>query len=44
VKGRTNRYRRARVLRLTPEQIYIEAGDDRVEALRLLRLHGYLVR
>lgn len=44
VKGKTDRYRRARPLRLTPEQIYVEAGDDRGEALRLLRLHGYLVR
>lgn len=28
--------------RLMPEQIYIEAGADRDEALRLLRLHGYI--
>lgn len=44
VKGKGDRYRRARVVRLTPEQIYVEARDDRGEALRLLRLHGYLVR
>ncbi len=29
--------------RLMPEQIYREAGDDRDEAVRLLRLHGYLL-
>lgn len=28
--------------RLMPEQIYREAGIDRAEAVRLLRLHGYL--
>jgi hypothetical protein len=28
--------------RLMPEQIYREAGDDRAEAVRLLRLHGYI--
>jgi len=29
--------------RLMPEQIYREAGTDRAEAIRLLRLHGYLI-
>jgi len=29
--------------RLMPEQIYREAGSDRAEAIRLLRLHGYLI-
>jgi hypothetical protein len=29
--------------RLTPEGVYLVAGDDRVEAIRLLRLHGYLL-
>lgn len=29
--------------RLMPEQIYREAGNDRAEAIRLLRLHGYLL-
>jgi hypothetical protein len=29
--------------RLTPEAVYLVAGDDRVEAIRLLRLHGYLL-
>lgn len=29
--------------RLMPEQIYREAGADRAEAVRLLRLHGYLI-
>jgi hypothetical protein len=40
VKG--ERYRRARGARLTVDQIYREAGEDRDEALRLMRLHGYL--
>lgn len=31
-----------RRIRLMPEQIYREAGDDRDEAIRLLRAHGYL--
>jgi hypothetical protein len=34
--------RGARRRRLMPEQIFIEAGDDRAEAIRLLKLHGYL--
>jgi hypothetical protein len=29
--------------RLTPESIYELAGDDRAEALRLLRLHAYVI-
>ncbi len=29
--------------RLMPEQIYREAAGDRAEAIRLLRLHGYLI-
>lgn len=29
--------------RLMPEQIYREAGGDRAEAIRLLRLHGFLI-
>jgi hypothetical protein len=29
--------------RLMPEQIYREAHGDRGEAIRLLRLHGYLM-
>ena len=29
--------------RLTPEGIYLLAGDNRTEAIRLLRLHGYLI-
>jgi hypothetical protein len=32
-----------RRVRLMPEQIYREAAGDREEALRLLRLHGYLL-
>jgi hypothetical protein len=31
-----------RRIRLMPEQIYKEAGNDRAEAVRLLKLHGYL--
>jgi hypothetical protein len=34
----------ARRGRLMPEQIYLDADGDRTEALRLLELHGYLVR
>lgn len=34
--------RGARRIRLMPEQIYVEAAGDRAEAIRLLRLHGYL--
>lgn len=30
-------------VRLTPEQIYREAGEDRAEAVRLLRRFGYLL-
>jgi hypothetical protein len=30
--------------RLTPESIYKIAGGDRDEAIRLLRLHGYITR
>jgi Rho termination factor-like protein len=32
-----------RVQRLSVDQIYVEAGADRDEALRLLHLHGYLL-
>lgn len=41
-KREGERYRRVSVPRLTPEQIYREAGDDRSEAVRLLRRFGYL--
>lgn len=37
------RYRRSQVPRLRPESIYDIAGDDRDEALRLLRRFGYLI-
>jgi hypothetical protein len=40
---RGNRYRTSRTPRLMPESIYKLAGDDRDEALRLLKLHGYLI-
>lgn len=33
---------RRRRIRLMPEQIYREAAGNRAEAIRLLRLHGYL--
>lgn len=36
------RYRRARSPRLMPESIYELAGDDRDEAVRLLRRFGYI--
>jgi hypothetical protein len=36
------RVRRVTVPRLTPKQIYVEAGEDRGEAIRLLRRFGYL--
>lgn len=32
-----------RPVRLMPEQVYLEAKGNRDEALRLLRLHGYLI-
>lgn len=38
----TTRRGTGRKARLTPDQIYIEAGGNRDEALRLLKLHGYL--
>ncbi len=38
----TTREATGRGQRLTPEGIYARAGDDRDEALRLLRQHGYL--
>jgi hypothetical protein len=31
------------VVRLMPEQIYLDAGGDRDEALRLLQQHGYII-
>jgi hypothetical protein len=45
VAGRTVKATReaaGRGVRLMPEQIYAEAAGDRAEAVRLLRLHGYL--
>ena len=38
-RGKTGRNMSAR---LTPDSIYDIAGDDRSEAIRLLKLHGYL--
>lgn len=38
-----SRYRRARVPRLMPEQIYLDAGGDRDEAVRLLKRFGYIL-
>lgn len=37
------RVRSTTAVRLMPEQIYLEARGDRDEAIRLLRLHGYLL-
>lgn len=39
----TTRRGTGRAVRLMPEQIYLEARGDRAEAIRLLRLHGYLL-
>jgi hypothetical protein len=39
----TTRRGAGRAVRLMPEQIYLEARGDRAEAIRLLRLHGYLL-
>lgn len=33
---------RSRPIRLTPESVYQLAGGDRAEAVRLLRVHGYI--
>ena len=41
-KGKDQRYRFARPPRLMPESIYQIAGDDRDEAIRLLRRFGYI--
>jgi len=40
----TTRRGTGRRVRLMPEQIYIEANGDRDEAIRLLKLHGYITR
>lgn len=37
------RNRRPQLTRLTPEGIYLRAGSDRVEAIRLLRAEGYII-
>ena len=42
VRRAGDRYRSARAPRLMPESIYKIAGNDRDEALRLLRRNGYL--
>lgn len=39
----TTRRGTGRRVRLMPEQIYLEAGADRDEAIRLLKLHGYIL-
>jgi hypothetical protein len=41
-EGTTRRGSSPTKIRLTPDQIFIEADGDRAEALRLLRLHGYI--
>lgn len=38
-----SRYRRSQKMRLTPDSIYRAADGDRATALRLLKLHGYIV-
>lgn len=43
VKRPGGRYRSARPPRLMPESIYQIAGDDRDEAIRLLRRNGYII-
>ncbi|MFI6819730.1 hypothetical protein ACIBJE_02110 [Micromonospora sp. NPDC050187] len=43
VKRPGGRYRSARPPRLMPESIYAIAGDDRDEALRLLKRFGYIL-
>lgn len=42
-EGVTRRGRGHPRVRLMPEQIYLEAGGSRDEAIRLLRLHGYIL-
>jgi hypothetical protein len=42
-KANGSRYRVARPPRLMPESIYEIAGGNRDEAIRLLKLHGYIV-
>ncbi|GIF08667.1 hypothetical protein [Actinoplanes siamensis] len=43
VRGKGRRYRSARAPRLMPETILQIAGNDRQEAVRLLRRFGYLI-
>ncbi|MFI6813760.1 hypothetical protein ACIBG7_15170 [Nonomuraea sp. NPDC050328] len=38
------RYRRSKKIRPMPEQILADAGDNREEAIRLLRQYGYILR
>jgi hypothetical protein len=42
LKATTIGARKGAQVRLTPEAIYAIAGDDRAEAVRLLRVNGYL--
>lgn len=42
-KGKGDRYRSAKGVRLMPESIYQIAGNDRDEAIRLLRRFGYII-
>ena len=44
-RGRANRKKTGRnaTFRLMPESIYEIAGDDRAEAIRLLKLHGFIL-
>lgn len=42
-EGTTRRSRGLPKIRLMPEQIYLDAGGSRDEAIRLLKLHGYIL-
>lgn len=42
-RRRGEKYRRTTAVRLMPESLYEIAGDDRDEAIRLLKLHGFIL-
>jgi hypothetical protein len=42
IRGRGDRYFRTTNVRLMPDSIYTLADGDRAEAIRLMKLHGYL--
>lgn len=41
--AKDSRYRASGRMRLTPDAIYRAAGEDRASALRLLKVHGYIL-